>query len=54
MEEERTWLFMQDGATTHTVIYFSNILNQVFEDKLKSHRWWPARSLDLNLYNFYV
>jgi hypothetical protein len=19
MEEERTWLFMQDGATTHTV-----------------------------------
>jgi hypothetical protein len=26
----------------------------MFEDKLTSHKWWPARSPDLNPCDFYM
>jgi hypothetical protein len=45
---------MQDGATAHTATYSINDLNKVFEDRLISHRLWPARSPDLNPCDFYL
>jgi hypothetical protein len=46
--------FMQDGATAHTATYSINVLNEVFENRLISHRLWPARSPDLNPCDFYL
>jgi inhibitor of nuclear factor kappa-B kinase subunit alpha len=45
---------MQDGATAHTATYSINALNEVFENRLISHRLWPARSPDLNPCDFYL
>jgi hypothetical protein len=44
---------MQDGATAHIAIYSINILNEVSEDTLMSHKTWPARAPDLNPYDFH-
>jgi hypothetical protein len=53
-EEEKTYgYFMQDGATAHTATY-SNVLNEVFENRLISRGLWPARSPDLNPRDFYL
>jgi hypothetical protein len=46
---KRQGYFIQDGATAHTANYSINILNEVFEDRLISCRFWPARSPNLNL-----
>lgn len=46
--------FMQDGATGQTANYYINVLNEVFEDRLISHRLWPARSLGLNYCDLYL
>jgi inhibitor of nuclear factor kappa-B kinase subunit alpha len=45
---------MQDGGTAHTAVYSINVLNEVFEDRLTSRGLWPARSPDLNPYDFYL
>jgi hypothetical protein len=45
---------MQDGATANIANYANNVLNYVFEDTLISCRLWPARSQDLNPYDFYL
>jgi hypothetical protein len=45
---------MQDGATAHTATYSINVLNKVFEDKQISRGLWPARSPNLNLFDFYL
>jgi hypothetical protein len=45
---------MQDSATAHTANYFTNVLNEVFEDIMTSHRLWLTRSPDLNPCDFYL
>jgi hypothetical protein len=47
-EEKPNSYFMEDGATAHTANYSINVLNKVFEDKLRSHRLWPVMSPHLN------
>jgi hypothetical protein len=55
MAEEKIYgYFMQDGATTNTVHYIINVTNKVSEDRLISHRLWPARSPDLHPYDFHL
>jgi hypothetical protein len=44
--------FMQDGATAYTANYY--VLNEVFEDRLISHRLWPVRSSHLNSCDLYL
>jgi hypothetical protein len=46
--------FMQYDVTPHTTNYCINVLNEIFEDRLISHRLWPARSPDLNPYDLYL
>jgi hypothetical protein len=45
---------MQDGATADTATYSINVLNEVFENRLISRGLWPARSPDLNPFDFYL
>jgi hypothetical protein len=45
---------MQDGATAHTATYSVNVLNEVFENRLRSRWLWLARSPDLKLCDFYL
>jgi hypothetical protein len=53
-KKKRHGYFMQDGATAHTATYSTNVLNEVFENRLISHGLWPARSPDLNSCDFYL
>jgi hypothetical protein len=53
-KKKRHDYFMQDGATAHTATYSINVLNEVFDNRLISHRLWPARSPDLNPCDFYL
>jgi hypothetical protein len=46
--------FMIGSATAHTANYSSHILKKVFEDRVISHRLWPARPPDLNPCFFYL
>jgi hypothetical protein len=45
---------MQDSATAHTANYTDMVLNEVLEERVVSHRLWPARSPDLHPYDFYL
>jgi hypothetical protein len=54
MEEENTYAhFMQEGVTA-LCAYISNVLTEVFEDRLISCKLWLARSPDLNPCDFYL
>jgi hypothetical protein len=53
-KKKRHGYFMQDGATAHTATYSIIVFNEVFEDRLISRGLWPARSPDLNPYDFYL
>jgi hypothetical protein len=35
--------FVQDVSTAHTADYWVNVLNEMLEDRLMSHRFWAAR-----------
>jgi hypothetical protein len=41
-------------ATAHTANYFIDVLNEVFEDRLMSHRLWHTRCPELNPSDFYL
>jgi hypothetical protein len=53
-KKKRHDYFMQDGATAHTATYFTNVLNEVFENRLISRGLWPARFPDINPRDFYL
>jgi hypothetical protein len=38
----------------HTAAYSIHVLNEMFEDRLKSRILWPARSPDFNPCGFYL
>jgi hypothetical protein len=42
----------QSGATVHTANYSINILNDMFEDRLITRKFWPAKPPHLNPYDF--
>jgi hypothetical protein len=46
--KKRYGYFMQDSAIAHIANYSINVLNEVSEDRLISHKLWPARSPNLN------
>jgi hypothetical protein len=54
-EEERlySW-FQQDSTTAHTAHMSMHALSSVFGDRIISSNNWPARSLDLKPYDFFL
>ncbi len=47
------WL-QQDGATAHTSKDTMAFLSSFFNDRLIARDYWPARSLDLSPYDFFL
>jgi len=56
-DETQNLLFQQDGATAHTARTTMRVLNDMFSARVISGRGnteWPARSPDLNAYDFFL
>jgi hypothetical protein len=54
-EEERLYgCFQNDSATAHTAHISIQALSDAFGDRIISSGIWPARSTDLNPYDFFL